>query len=134
MEEAVGLVEAPPKKAPKSIAVKQVKEIRMNINPISVNRIFSTLKSLCWIGLSSLLFSGCYSYKNQILFQGLSDTTYAASMVQDKPVIQLGDQLSSMVYGLDEKTTAYFNTTMGGGHGGNRQMMMQGGKGGGLRG
>jgi polysaccharide export outer membrane protein len=105
----------------------------MNINPISVNKFFSTLKSLLWIGLASILFSGCYSYKNQILFQGLSDTTYAASMVQDKPVIQLGDQLSIMVYGLDEKTTAYFNTPMGGVQGGNMQMM-QGGQGGGLMG
>jgi polysaccharide export outer membrane protein len=106
----------------------------MNINPMSVNRFFSTLKSLIWIGLSSMLFSGCYSYKNQILFQGLSDTTYSASMVQDKPVIQLGDQLSIMVYGLDEKTTAYFNTPMGGGQGGNMQMMQGGQGGGGLMG
>jgi len=72
----------------------------MNINPISVNKFFSTLKSLIWIGISSILFSGCYSYKNQILFQGLSDTTYSASMVQPKPIIQLGDQLSIMVYDL----------------------------------
>jgi len=90
----------------------------MNISPMSVNKFFSTPKSLIWIGLSSMLFSGCYSYKNQILFQGLSDTTYAASMVQDKPVIQLGDQLSIMVYGIDEKATAYFNIPMGGGQGG----------------
>ena len=77
--------------------------------------------------------SGCYRYKNQILFQGLKDTTYAASMRQPNPIIQRGDQLSIIVYGLDEKTTAYFNAPMGGGQGGNMQMM-QGGQGGGMMG
>jgi polysaccharide export outer membrane protein len=85
------------------------------------------------LGIASLLFSGCYSYKNQILFQGLTDTAYAASMVQDKPVIQRGDHLSILIYGLDEKTTDYFNAPMGGGQGGNMQVMMpQGGQGSGL--
>jgi len=73
--------------------------------------------------------SGCYRYKNQILFQGLKDTTYTASMQQPKPIIQRGDQLSIMVYGLDDKTTAYFNAPMGGGQGG-QMMMQQGGQGG----
>jgi polysaccharide export outer membrane protein len=73
--------------------------------------------------------SGCYRYKNQILFQGLKDTTYTASMQQPKPIIQRGDQLSIMVYGLDDKTTAYFNAPMGGGQAG--MMMQQGGQGGG---
>ncbi len=77
-----------------------------------------------WIKLSqrfvaaTLIFlaftlSGCYRYKNQILFQGLKDTTYTASMQQPKPIIQRGDQLSIMVYGLDDKTTDYFNAPMG---------------------
>jgi polysaccharide export outer membrane protein len=75
--------------------------------------------------------SGCYRYKNQILFQGLKDTTYTASMQQPKPIIQRGDQLSIMVYGLDNITTAYFNAPMGGVQG--LQMMMQpGGQGGGM--
>ena len=74
--------------------------------------------------------SGCYRYKNQILFQGLKDTTYTASMQQPKPIIQRGDQLSIMVYGLDDKTTAYFNAPMGGGQGA-QMMMQQGGQGGG---
>lgn len=78
--------------------------------------------------------SGCYRYKNQILFQGLKDTTYTASMQQPKPIIQRGDQLSIMVYGLDDKTTAYFNAPMGGGQGANMQMMQQGGQGGGIMG
>ena len=83
--------------------------------------------------LMTIFFSGCYSYKNQILFQGLNDTTYPASMTQTKPVIQLGDQLGIFVYGLDEKTTAYFNLPMGGAQGGGMQMMMQpGGQGGGI--
>ncbi len=75
--------------------------------------------------------SGCYRYKNQILFQGLKDTTYTASMQQPKPIIQRGDQLSIMVYGLDDKTTAYFNAPMGGGQAG-QMMMQQGGQGGGM--
>ncbi|MEY3718046.1 MAG: hypothetical protein RL285_1921 [Bacteroidota bacterium] len=75
--------------------------------------------------------SGCYRYKNQILFQGLKDTTYTASMQQPKPIIQRGDQLSIMVYGLDDKTTAYFNAPMGGGQGA-QMMMQQGGLGGGM--
>lgn len=75
--------------------------------------------------------SGCYRYKNQILFQGLKDTTYTASMQQPKPIIQRGDQLSIMVYGLDDKTTAYFNAPMGGGQGA-QMMMQQGGQGGGM--
>jgi polysaccharide export outer membrane protein len=84
--------------------------------------------------VATLLFlafalSGCYRYKNQILFQGLKDTTYTASMQQPKPIIQRGDQLSIMVYGLDDKTTAYFNAPMGGGQAG--MMMQQGGQGGG---
>ena len=85
--------------------------------------------------LMTLFFSGCYSYKNQILFQGLSDTTYPATMTQTKPVIQLGDQLGIFVYGLDERTTAYFNLPMSGGQqgGGAMQMLMQpGGQGGGI--
>jgi polysaccharide export outer membrane protein len=95
-----------------------------------------------WIKLSqrfiavTLIFlaftlSGCYRYKNQILFQGLKDTTYTASMQQPKPIIQRGDQLSIMVYGSDNITTAYFNAPMGGAQG--LQMMMQpGGQGGGM--
>ena len=75
--------------------------------------------------------SGCYRYKNQILFQGLKDTTYTASMQQPKPIIQRGDQLSIMVYGLDNLTTAYFNAPMGGGQAG-QMMMQQSGQGGGM--
>jgi polysaccharide export outer membrane protein len=97
----------------------------------AVNKIKKPFKWPFIIGIASLLFPGCYSYKNQILFQGLTDTSYTASMVQEKTVIQRGDQLSILIYGLDEKTTAYFNTPMGGGQGGNMQMM-QGGQGGGL--
>jgi polysaccharide export outer membrane protein len=94
-----------------------------------------------WINQSQRIFaailifmafalSGCYRYKNQILFQGLKDTTYTASMQQPKPIIQRGDQLSIMVYGLDDKTTAYFNAPMGGGQAG-QMMMQQVGQGGG---
>ncbi len=105
-----------------------------NNTTITVNKIKKPFKWSFIIGLVSMLFPGCYSYKNQILFQGLTDTSYTASMVQEKPVIQRGDQLSILIYGLDEKTTAYFNSPMGGGQGGNMQMMQQGGQGGGLMG
>lgn len=91
---------------------------------------FSRLTAATLLFLAFAL-SGCYRYKNQILFQGLKDTTYTASMQQPKPIIQRGDQLSIMVYGLDNESTAYFNAPMGGGQGG-QIMMMQGGQGGGM--
>jgi polysaccharide export outer membrane protein len=91
---------------------------------------FSRLAAATLLFLAFAL-SGCYRYKNQILFQGLKDTTYTASMQQPKPIIQRGDQLSIMVYGLDDKTTAYFNAPMGGGQAG-QMMMQQGGQGGGM--
>ena len=91
---------------------------------------FGRLTSATLLFLAFAL-SGCYRYKNQILFQGLKDTTYNASMQQPKPIIQRGDQLSIMVYGLDDKTTAYFNAPMGGGQGA-QMMMQQGGQGGGM--
>lgn len=86
--------------------------------------------AVCMLFLAFAL-SGCYRYKNQILFQGLKDTTYTASMQQPKPIIQRGDQLSIMVYGLDNETTTYFNAPMGGGQGGGGMQMggMQGGGG-----
>lgn len=89
------------------------------------------------ITAATLLFlaftlSGCYRYKNQILFQGLKDTTYTASMQQPKPIIQRGDQLSIMVYGLDNVTAAYFNAPMGGAMAGQMMMQQGGGQGGGI--
>jgi polysaccharide export outer membrane protein len=91
---------------------------------------FSRLTTATLLFLAFAL-SGCYRYKNQILFQGLKDTTYSASMQQPKPIIQRGDQLSIMVYGLDNLTTAYFNAPMGGAMAG-QMMMQQGGQGGGM--
>jgi polysaccharide export outer membrane protein len=96
-------------------------------------QLLGQMKTLISGRLMTMFFSGCYSYKNQILFQGLNDTTYPASMTQAKPVIQLGDQLAIFVYGLDEKTTAYFNLPMGGTEGGAMQRIMQpAGQGGGI--
>jgi len=69
--------------------------------------------------------TGCYSYKDQILFQGLKDTVRTITETQEKSLIQAGDQLSIMVFGLDEKTTAYFNTPMGIGPNGQTQMLAQ---------
>ena len=77
--------------------------------------------------------SSCVSYKNQIFFQGLADTTYNASMKQQDPVIQRGDQLMIIVYAADMESAQIFNQQMGGGQGGGG-MMMQGGGGGGFMG
>lgn len=68
-------------------------------------------------------FQSCVSYKNQIFFQGLSDTTYNASMKQQDPIIQRGDQLMIMVYALDMESVQVFNQTMGGGRNGGGNMM-----------
>jgi polysaccharide export outer membrane protein len=80
--------------------------------------------------------SSCVSYKKQIFFQGLADTTYNASMQQPDPVIQRGDQLMIMVYASDMESTQLFNQQMGGGQGGgmNMNMMQGGGQGGGFMG
>ena len=85
-----------------------------------------------WLTLALVVLgsSGCFTRKNQLLFRGMSDTSYNASMQQLKPVIQRGDQLSIMVFGYDQESVAYFNMPMGGGQGGG-MMMMQGGQGGG---
>ncbi len=81
------------------------------------------------------LLSSCVSYKKQIFFQGLRDTIYAATTKQVDPIIQRGDQLSIMVYALDQENTQLFNQPMGGGQGGNmNQLMQQGGQGGGMMG
>ena len=87
-------------------------------------RIYWAMMALIVLGST-----GCFTRKNQLLFRGMSDTSYNASMQQMKPVIQRGDQLSIMVYGYDQESVQYFNMPMGGGQGGG--MMMQGGQGGG---
>jgi len=88
-------------------------------------------KSSLIVGWSIILvftasfLTGCYSYKDQILFQGLKDTVHTITDTREKTLIQAGDQLSIMVFGLDEKTTAYFNTPMGIAPNGNNQMLAQ---------
>lgn len=64
-----------------------------------------------------LLFTteSCVSYKKQIMFQGLSDTSYPASMKQQNPIIQRGDQLSIFVYAVDQLSAQQFNSPMFGG-------------------
>jgi polysaccharide export outer membrane protein len=76
-------------------------------------------------------FSGCYSYKNQILFQGLSDSVYRFDTNYADPIIHDGDQLSIFVYGPDDKTNAYFNMPMGG-SGGMQMLQNSGSQGGSL--
>jgi polysaccharide export outer membrane protein len=81
------------------------------------------------------MFSSCVSYKKQIFFQGLHDTTYASSMKQPDPIIQRGDQLAIMIYAVDPVNAQFFNQPMGGGGGqGGGMAMMQGGQGGGIMG
>lgn len=104
---------------------------------LSLNLLMSTsilrkpFKPTVYVGLAIILVfiasfsTGCYSYKDQILFQGLKDTSHTIMNTRDKPLIQAGDQLSIMVFGLDEKTTAYFNTPMGIGPNGNTQVLAQ---------
>lgn len=103
------------------------------LNKIKKNTTLKRCFSATVVLYLAFALSGCYRYKNQILFQGLKDTSSTASMQQPKPIIQRGDQLSILIYGLDEKTTAYFNSPMGGGQVNNMQMM-QGGQGGGIMG
>ncbi len=99
-----------------------------------VNRLGRSQWLLFVLGLVVLGSTGCFTRKNQLLFRGMSDTSYQASMKQVSPVIQRGDQLSIMVYGYDQQSVEYFNMPMGGGQGGGGMMMMQGGQGGGLMG
>ena len=73
--------------------------------------------------LLSSSFQSCVSYKNQIFFQGLSDTTYNASMKQQDPIIQRGDQLMIVIYALDMESAQVFNQNSGGGQIGGGNMM-----------
>ena len=74
-----------------------------------------------------LLFSlqSCVNYKQQILFQGLKDSSYTASMKQQNPKIQRGDQLSIFVYAVDQLSAQVFNNPMyGGGQAGAGQVLL----------
>lgn len=97
------------------------------------NTVQKPLKQIIWMllfGFIMLFQSSCVSYKNQIFFQGLADTTYNASMQQPDPVIQRGDQLMIMIYAADMESAQVFNQQMGGGQGGGMNMnMMQAGGG-----
>ena len=91
-------------------------------------KIFRIVIALVFVSM----LNSCVSYKKQIFFQGLHDTTYASTMQQPDPIIQRGDQLSIMVYALDQTNAQFFNQPMGGGQAGNMNQMMQGGQGGGI--
>jgi polysaccharide export outer membrane protein len=93
-------------------------------------------KSLLQLACIALLLfaicsTSCVSYKNQIFFQGLADTSYVASTRQPEPLIQRGDQLSIIVFTPDPQASSYYNMPMGGGQGGGMQMLNQAGQGGG---
>jgi polysaccharide export outer membrane protein len=94
----------------------------------SLNLKFTFKFKIVWsiiVVITTSFLTGCYSYKDQILFQGLKDTAQRIIDTREKPLIQSGDQLSIMVFGLDDKTTAYFNTPMGMGANGNTQALAQ---------
>ncbi len=78
----------------------------------------------------------CFSYKKQIYFQGIADSTANLSMEQPDPVIQRGDQLLIRIYALDQLSAEYFNQPVGLGMGGNTGMaisnLMNGPQGGGV--
>lgn len=76
----------------------------------------------CSLLLLTLFNTSCVSYKKQILFQGLTDTTYIASMKQPDLIVQRGDQLGINVYTPDPIASQYYNQAMGGAQGVN---MMQ---------
>ncbi len=93
-----------------------------------LRKLYRPTGNLVWSIILVFLASfstGCYSYKDQILFQGLKDTAQIIADSRENPMIQAGDQLSIMVFGLDEKTAAYFNTPMGIGPNGNTQFLVQ---------
>ncbi len=67
----------------------------------------------------------CFSYKKQILFQDLPDSTANISLAQPDPIIQRGAQLMIRIYAMDQESAGYFNQPMGfGGGGGGGGMMM----------
>ena len=108
---------------------------------MSKKRNRSVIQKPSWLLMGAFAFialfqSSCVSYKKQIFFQGLADTTYNASMKQPDPVIQRVDQLMIIVYAADMESAQVFNQQMGGGQGGgmNMNMMQQGGQGGGFMG
>lgn len=65
----------------------------------------------------------CFSYRKQILFQDIPDSTANISLAQPDPVIQRGDQLMIRIYAMDPESAGYFNQPMGFG-GGSSSMMM----------
>jgi polysaccharide export outer membrane protein len=90
------------------------------MNLINILKYKTTLLKLVTCHLSLYFaFTSCVSYKNQIFFQGLNDTSYVASMQQPDLVIQRGDQLAISVYTPDPIAMQYFNQAMGGQQGGN---------------
>jgi polysaccharide export outer membrane protein len=101
------------------------------MNLIKILKYKTTVLKLVTCHLSLYFaFTSCVSYKKQIFFQGLSDTSYVASTRQPEPLIQRGDQLSIIVYTPDMQASSYYNMPMGGGQGGGMQMMNQMGGGG----
>jgi polysaccharide export outer membrane protein len=95
-----------------------LKRIKAPLHFIATNGV-SQFSLVFVLGMVLFYSSSCVSYKNQIFFQGLNDTTYTASMQQPELVLQRGDQLSINVYTTDPLAAAYYNQPMGGQAGGN---------------
>lgn len=70
-----------------------------------------TLKVWFYLSLS-LLLPSCITHKNQLYFQGISDTTYNISSYQPEPIFQRGDLLSIMIFSLDPEASMFFNSPM----------------------
>jgi polysaccharide export outer membrane protein len=109
---------------------KLLKRIQAPLHFVSITAI-GQFSLFFVLGMVLFYSSSCVSYKNQIFFQGLSDTSYVASTKQPEPIIQRGDQLSILVYTPDLAASSYYNLPMGGGQGGGMQMLNQVGQGGG---
>lgn len=90
-------------------------------------------KALWIVAISAAIsLSSCFSYKNQIFFQGLKDTSYAVTDSVGELKIQQGDQLSIFVYASDQNSAQLFNAPMlGGSNGGVQAIAQQSGQGGG---
>jgi polysaccharide export outer membrane protein len=64
---------------------------------------------------TALTLSSCFSYKDQILFQGLKDSSYSTLDSAADIHIQSGDQVSIFVYASDQLSAQLFNAPMLGG-------------------
>lgn len=88
------------------------------------------IRILVLFGVTTL--SSCFSYKNQMLFQGLRDSVYHNTDTLAELKFHRGDQLSIFVYATDQLSAQLFNAPMlGGSTNGIQAISQQNGQGGG---